>query len=443
MKDNDIKRVIDEGLSDMRMTEQSMDVVMRRIREAEELPPHRPRKMTVAIAIVLALLLVSTVALAAMSLLGVFERSFEIEKEEDGAFIDDWGLEHQIELIELLSSVGEDLDAEKMAPLYSDELSEEEKSELAIEILEECYNLKGGFIDTLSILWQKKGPIENWTHEERAWLSEQQDVTLVYEGDVRYLVPTDDDLPEEDAYAIAYQYYDEKLGLGIECFDTTRQLASFGEILGEDDTIIKNWHLSLTLNINQYDGKELAWNELTVDISNDGEIIYADELTFRTWRDDWYDTLMSEDFWTIEGLCAFKEEWSSRAEQLESEGIELSRDIRYLLSKPFGMPTEEDLSLEEARAIAKNALLGLPGWDEEMLIYYGTREAYYVGNPNQYCVVYTILEAESDVRNTADDLNYEGKIPISVRITIDAKNGDVIEIYRNESSWDLPDRLGI
>lgn len=122
MKDNDIKRIIDEGLSDMRMTEQSMYVVMRRIREAEELPPHRPRKMTVAIAIVLALLLVSTVALAAMSLLGVFERSFEIEKEEDGAFIDDWSLEHQIELIELLSSVGEDLDAEKTALLYSDKI---------------------------------------------------------------------------------------------------------------------------------------------------------------------------------------------------------------------------------------------------------------------------------------------------------------------------------
>lgn len=443
MKGNDIKRVINEGPADMKMTEQSMDAVMRRIQEAQELPPRRARKMTVAIAIVLALLLISTAALAAMSLLGIFERSFEIEKEEDGAFIDDWSLEHQMELIELLSSVGEDLDEEKTALLYSDELSEEEKRDLAIEILEECYDLKGGYIDTLSILWQEKGPIENWTHEERAWLSEQQDITLKYEGDVKYLVPTDDDLPEEDAYAIAYEYYDEKLGLGIECFDTARKLASFGEIVGKNGAIVKNWHLSLPLNIDQYDGKELAWKELTVDISNDGKVIYADELTFRTWRDDWYDTLMSENFWTIEGLCEFKEEWSSRAEQLESEEVELSSDIRYLLSKPYGMPAEDDLSLEEARAIAKNTLLNLPGWDEEMLIYYGTREAYYISDPNQYCIVYTILEADSDVRHTANDLNYEGKIPISVRITIDAKNGNVIEIYRNESSWDVPDRLGI
>ena len=443
MTDNNIKRVIDKGLSDMKMTEQNMNAVMRRIQGSHELPPRRVKKMTVVVAIVLALLLISTVAVAAMSLWGVFERSFEIEQEETGMFIEDWSMEHQMELIELLTSIGEDLDAEKTALLYSDELSDEEKKELVVEILSECYDLNSEFIDTLSILLHKKGPIENWTHEERAWLSEQQNVTLSYEGDVRYLVPTDDDLPEEEAYAIAYQYYDETLGLGRECFDLTHQFASFGEVLAENDTIIKNWHLSLALNIDQYEGKKLAWNELTVDISDDGEILSADELTFRTWRDDWYDTAMAEDFWTIEGLCAFKEEWEPRAEQLEHEGIELSRDLQYLLDKPYGLPSEDDLSLEDARAIAKSVLLNLPGWDEEMQMYYGTREAYYVGNPNQYCIVYTILDADSEVRNTADDLNFEGKIPISVRICIDAKSGDAIDVYQNDSCWDFPDRLGI
>ncbi|MDO4370722.1 MAG: hypothetical protein Q4D43_05340, partial [Clostridia bacterium] len=195
MTGNDIKRVIDEGLSDMKMTEQSMDAVMRRIRAAQEPPPRRVRKMPVAVAVALILLLISTVAIAAMSLLGVFERSFEIEQEEKGAFIDDWSVEHQIELIELLASAGEDLDEDKMALLYSDALSEDEKSALAVEILAERYDLNHGCLETLSFLLQEKGPIENWTHEERAWLSEQQNIVLEDEGDVRYLVPTDDDLP--------------------------------------------------------------------------------------------------------------------------------------------------------------------------------------------------------------------------------------------------------
>lgn len=443
MKGHDIKRVIDKGLADMEMTEQSMDTVMHRIREAQELSPRRTRKRTVAVAIVLALLLISAAAFAAMSLLGVFERSFEIEKEEAGAFIDDWSLEHQMELIELLSSVGEDLDAEKTALLYSTELSEEEKRDLAIEILEECYDLKGGYIDTVSILLQEKGPIENWTHEERAWLSEQQDVSLEHSSDIRYLVPTDHDLSEEDAYRIAYHYYEETLGLGIDCFDTTRQSASFGEILGEGDTIVKIWHLSLTLGIDQYNGKELAWNGLTVDISNDGEVIYAGELDLRTWMDDWYDTFMADNFWTIEGLCAFKEEWSPRVEQLESEGVEISSDLRYLLSKPYGVPAEDDLPLEDVRAIAKDALLHLPEWDEEMLIYYGTEEAYYVGNPNCYCIVYTIFESPQELELEALNLNIEGEIPVSVRICIDAKTGKIVEIYQNDADWDVPDRLGI
>ena len=77
------------------------------------------------------------------------------------------------------------------------------------------------------------------------------------------------------------------------------------------------------------------------------------------------------------------------------------------------------------------------------IIYYGMREAYYVGDPNQYCIVYTILDANPDVRNAADDLNDAGKIPISVRICINAKNGDILEIYQNDACWDFPDRLGI
>lgn len=64
MKGSDIKRVIDEGLADMKMTEQSMDAVMRRIREAQEPHPGRARKMTAVVAIVLALLLLSVVAQA-------------------------------------------------------------------------------------------------------------------------------------------------------------------------------------------------------------------------------------------------------------------------------------------------------------------------------------------------------------------------------------------
>ena len=62
---------------------------------------------------------------------------------------------------------------------------------------------------------------------------------------------------------------------------------------------------------------------------------------------------------------------------------------------------------------------------------------------NRLSVPITILDADSEVRNTADDLNFEGKIPISVRICIDAKSGDVIDVYQNDSCWDFPDRLGI
>lgn len=443
MKSSDIKRIMDESLSDMHMSEQSMDAVMHRIQNAQQPRVRRMRKGAIIAVAVLVLMLIGTIAIAAMSLMGVFERSFEIEQEEEALFIDDWSLDHQIELIELLLSVGEDLNVEKTEQLYSDDLTEEEKSELAVDILEECYNLNGGYLDTLSLLLQKKGSIEDWTHEERAWLSEQLDIKFECVGDTKYLVPTESDLPEEEAYEIAYQYYEDTLGLGRECFDTTRQFAIFAEILGEDYTIVKQWHVYLYLNIDRYDGKELQWEDMDVFVSNDGEVIYGSELQFRTWQDEWTDLLLSEGFWTIDGLCKFKEEWEPRAKQLESEGIELTRDLRYLLSKPYGRPGEGDISLEDAYEIAERTLLGLPGWEEEMLAYYGTREAYYVGDPNQYCIVYTVFEAPEGVEYEALHLYADGEIPASVRICINAATGEITQIHQNQSDWDIPERLGI
>ena len=443
MKSSDIKRIMDESLSDMHMSEQSMNAVMHRIQNAQQPRVRRMRKGAIIAVAVLVLMLIGTIAIATMSLMGVFERSFEIEQEEEALFIDDWSLDHQIELIELLLSVGEDLNVEKTEQLYSDDLTEEEKSELAVDILEECYNLNGGYLDTLSLLVQKKGPIVKWTHEERAWLSEQLNTKLEYVGDVRFLVPTESDLSEEEAYEIAYQYYEETLGLGRECFDTTRQFSTFGEMLNEDYTITKNWHLSLFLNIDHYDGKELQWENLDIEITTEGNVVYAGELQFRTWQDEWTDLLLSEGFWTIDGLCEFKEEWELRAKQLESEGAELTRDLRYLLSKPYGRPGEGDISLEDAYAIAERTLLSLPGWEEEMLAYYGTREAYYAGDPNQYCIVYTIFEAPAGVEYEALNLNIDGEIPASVRICINAATGEITEIHQNQSDWDIPERLGI
>lgn len=71
MKSSDIKRVVDEGLADVKMTEQSMDAVMRRIREAENAgpaasPKTRGRRVArrIIIAAICAILMLSVVSMA-------------------------------------------------------------------------------------------------------------------------------------------------------------------------------------------------------------------------------------------------------------------------------------------------------------------------------------------------------------------------------------------
>ena len=70
--------------------------------------------------------------------------------------------------------------------------------------------------------------------------------------------------------------------------------------------------------------------------------------------------MMKDDFWTIEGLYRFKQEWEPKAKQLEAAGeqIDGNSDLLYLLSKPFALPRRNDLSRDEAFEKAFADLLG-------------------------------------------------------------------------------------
>ena len=55
--------------------------------------------------------------------------------------------------------------------------------------------------------------------------------------------------------------------------------------------------------------------------------------------------------------------------------------------KNFGLPDDSNISIENARTIAKSMILTQEDWIEEMLPYYGYREAYLVDETNQYCIL--------------------------------------------------------
>ena len=152
----------------------------------------------------------------------------------------------------------------------------------------------------------------------------------------------------------------------------------------------------------------------------------------------------SDGFWTIEGLYSFQNEWKPKVEQLLKDGEILDKVLKYLVSLNFGVPDDSDLPLEKAREIARTTILTQDDWTEEMLQYYNYREAYLAGEPNQYCMLYTLAHIPAtEYRNDLWEMNENGKIPYSIRVCIDAQTGDIIEIYQLDQQTDIIETIGI
>lgn len=444
MKTSDIKKVIDAGLADIETTQRDVDAIMEYIRNAETRKP--ARKMPLAVAIAMILMLIGAVAFAAMSFLGVIEHLYSIEEKEQVEEIESWSFEHKMEVVDLLVEAGTDFDQEMLMQIYGDELTEEEKGDLIIEMLQKRFTpSKGNWtVTTFSMLIAEKGFVHQWTHEERAWFEEQIDRPMDEWGSERYVLPTEDDMPEEEALQIAYQYYYDNYGLTRDCFDPNQQYACFKEMVEEDKIIRRHWMIMLNLIGSEYNGQELMLQEVQIYIRNDGSILDACGPCVRTWEDDWFETRYSEGFWTIERLYAFQSEWRPRVQALLDEGEWVSGDLKYLASKEFGLPQDDDLPIETVREIARKAVLATEGWTEELLSLYATKEAYLISTPNQYCIVYTLPETPmNEIEYELYDLNTAGQIPFSIRICIDAQSGNVLEVSQLDQVMTAVEGVGI
>ncbi|MEG1360730.1 MAG: hypothetical protein RSE23_13805, partial [Clostridia bacterium] len=150
------------------------------------------------------------------------------------------------------------------------------------------------------------------------------------------------------------------------------------------------------------------------------------------------------DFWSIEGLYRFKQEWEPKIKQLQASGEQIdSKELVYLLGIDFELPQKNDITRDQAFSSAQAALLKAKGWDDDKLNLYGTREAYRLDaskRPEYYFVFTFWTSAISDQqREKAQELFHKGDIPHKIIVRIDAKTGDVIEL-RDDNN---PDASGM
>ena len=422
-QDNELRRVMDACLPGLENRPDFDRDVLRQVRGEVKVK----KKLSVGFVLVIVLVLAAVTALAAMTLNAYYEKA--VEKEGKSGLIQDWNTTDKVALVDWMVEAGVELDEGQVAQLHRDDLSEDEQGALAMEIINGYYPARDGVLTSVDIIAKEKGPVEYWSLEDKAWFSEMLAKYQPEEVSGVNLLPTEADITQEQAIEIMYAYYEKEYGLKRGDFDESKMSISFSENTWDDGSgpqRLKTWGMNLWL-------KADSEHPMGIYILPDGTIKQASEPYVQTWRDEWYDTLMRSDFWSIEGLYRFKQEWEPKVKQLQASGKQIdNKELVYLLGIDFELPQKNDITRDQAFANAQAALLKAKGWSDERLNLYGTREAYRVDaskRPEYYFVFTFWTSTISDQqREKAQELFDRGDIPLKMIVRIDAKNGDVIEI---------------
>ena len=375
------------------------------------------KRLSVGFVLVIALVLAAVTALAAMTLNAYYEKA--IEKEGKSGLIQDWNTTDKVALVDWMVEAGVELDESQVAQLHSADLSEGEQGALAMEIINGYYPARDGILTSVDIIAKEKGPIEYWSLEDKAWLSAMMAKYQPEEVSSVNLLPTEGDITKEQAVEIMYAYYEKEYGLKREDFDESKMAISFSEGTWDDGSgpeRLKTWSMDLWLKGDP--------NPMGISILPDGTIKQASGPYIRDWRDDWYETYMSNDYWTIEGMVAFQESWEPRIEDIKKTTDRIDDDLLYLLTKDFKLPESGDISQDKAVELANAAILNYMSWSDNMLEYYQIRRAYLSGDTQQPYYFFWYVPS-SKTRDLTKD---ERKNYIPIVLHMDASNGAITQI---------------
>ncbi len=376
------------------------------------------KKISVGLVLALVLMLAAVTALAAMTLNALYERT--LEKEGQSGLIQDWSTSDKVALVDWMVEAGIELDEEQVAKLHESDMSDADKGTLAMEIIGGYYPARDGILTSVDLIAREKGPIEYWSLEDKAWFSEMMVKYQPEEVSGMNLLPTEDDITQEQAIEIMYAYYEKEYGLKREDFDESKMTISFSEETWDDGSgpqRLKTWGMNLWL-------KADAEHPMSIHILPDGMIKQASGPYVRNWRDDWYDTFTSDDYWTIEGMVSFREKWEPRIEDIKKTGDKIDDDLLYLATKDFEIPGIHDISVDEALRLANQAIMNHMSWSDNELDYYQIRRAYLLGESKR--PYYFFWYVPSEKTRSLPEEQRERLIPMVLHL--DAVDGSITSI---------------
>ena len=369
------------------------------------------KKISVALIVTIMLILFSAVAVAAALLWQDYAPQVKQAEHELGDYVE-WPDAQRIKLAKDLLSMGYVHDSEATAMLVSEDATEAEKARAADQMMLELTGLDDvKEIHSAFITYAILGHEDTWTPEQRVWWNGI--VTMYGDGGAvdTLIVPTADDLPEEDAIAIAKAAVAEAYGFDDAYMAALHPVANLYVTDARPD--YKRWDIQLKL----YREGSTTWAEkiYTVIVDENGEVIAdpdvgIDHPAERAARAN-AQAAQPANTENPELEKVYKQ-YGRQVEERSIWSLSLEEKAA-LLGEGNGMPSGEDLTDTEAVAIARKRLASI-GYD---LTSYAVSVWYKISDSNQnpFYVVYWIDDVDEPLQ--------------AFCVTIDAVTGEVLYTY--------------
>lgn len=218
------------------------------------------RKMPIALVVAVVLMLSGIVAVAATILNLHIEKAMDITRDK-GSF-SAWEYEDKIALIDTMIEAGIVLPREEYNIILDSSSSAEEKNQAATELLVGIYGSEE-HISHFTIASHDWGDLFQWTLEQKEWFWETLRAKGLYTGDIKYLLPEENDLTREQVVDIAKQAIQDAFDLPDEIVDGYGADVTFFSIIGTDTA--PRWRVYFG-----YVDAEAA--EYTVLLTQDGQV---------------------------------------------------------------------------------------------------------------------------------------------------------------------------
>lgn len=419
---NAIRLSIDECLSGAQRLPSCQSAVLGRIRGGSR----ARRRLSLGLVLAIVLVLAAAVALAAI-LTGRGFVEDVVAPMASQSESDTWTREQQDELLRLAQEQGFVLTEELTQKLESADTVYKE------ELMRAFVKLDLGFYPA------------SWPLDDQAWYNELLVRCGLRDERTRFL-PEAGEISMSEALTIARQYIKDSLGVTDDVTDEQRYTQYVQYMLSTDaqGAPCKRWDI-------EYEAAGAAAGYYVL-VTPSGEVVKEESYArpadgvkpaeeIAKTGDELRRLIKQDSFFTVENLAGFKANYGDLIGTLDGLTGTPYSVLRNLLTIPYGLPAEGDITEQSALETAGQAALK-HGWTREWLDRCKLGISYRVYNAArpEWRVCYKLDKIE--------DYRYfhEGEMPFGLVINLDARTGEVLDVWQLDEmdrySWycEFPDK---